>query len=173
MVDDADALKSRGVVFRSKWRGRQLIFRANPPTNFAAIRLERKGVETTEVKDSEGMPPVKEVIHFAQFLVRSQTFYVSSLSAALVNLKPILPGHSLVIPRRVVVRFADLSAAEVPLLSALYAVTDCRLRIYFAGLIEEEEWKLIVVCRKLAKFWRKRINAPHSQSQFRHRPLIS
>jgi len=115
------------------------------------------------------MSPVKETIHFAQFLVTSQTFYVSSLSAALVNLKPILPGHSLVISRRVVGRFADLSGAEVPLLSALCAVTECRLRICFAGRAGEA-CRLIVVCRKWEKSWRKRINAPHSQSQFRYQP---
>jgi bis(5'-adenosyl)-triphosphatase len=35
------------------------------------------------------------------------------LSFALVNLKPLLPGHVLVSPRRIVPRFNDLSAAEV------------------------------------------------------------
>lgn len=39
-------------------------------------------------------------------------FYQTPLSFALVNLKPILPGHVLVSPRRVVPRVADLSAAE-------------------------------------------------------------
>jgi bis(5'-adenosyl)-triphosphatase len=38
---------------------------------------------------------------------------MSRLSFALVNLKPLLPGHVLVSPRRVVPRFNDLSAAEV------------------------------------------------------------
>ena len=53
------------------------------------------------------------MVQFAQFVVTGQVFYVTTLSAALVNLKPILPGHSLVIPRRVVPRYADLSVAEV------------------------------------------------------------
>ena len=53
------------------------------------------------------------VIQFAQFVVTTQVFYVSKLSAALVNLKPILPGHSLVIPRRNVPRYTDLSSEEV------------------------------------------------------------
>ena len=52
-------------------------------------------------------------IHFAQFVVTTQVFYTTRLCAALVNLKPILPGHSLVIPRRVVPRYADLSLDEV------------------------------------------------------------
>ena len=40
-------------------------------------------------------------------------FHLTHLSFALVNLKPLLPGHVLVSPRRVVPRFNDLSAAEV------------------------------------------------------------
>ena len=55
------------------------------------------------------MPPQ----HFAAFNVDSQVFLRTTLSCALVNLKPIIPGHVLVIPRRVVSRFADLSTAEV------------------------------------------------------------
>jgi bis(5'-adenosyl)-triphosphatase len=38
---------------------------------------------------------------------------LTRLSIAIVNLKPLLPGHVLVSPRRVVARFNDLSAAEV------------------------------------------------------------
>jgi bis(5'-adenosyl)-triphosphatase len=40
-------------------------------------------------------------------------FYLSRLSFAIVNLKPLLPGHVLVSPRRVVPRFNDLSDTEV------------------------------------------------------------
>ena len=60
------------------------------------------------------MPP-SQAIKFAQFIVTSQVFHTTKLCAAMVNLKPILPGHSLVIPKRVVPRYADLSADEVPL----------------------------------------------------------
>jgi len=42
-----------------------------------------------------------------------QVFHVTPLSYALVNLKPLLPGHVLVSPLRVVPRFNDLSTAEV------------------------------------------------------------
>jgi bis(5'-adenosyl)-triphosphatase len=42
-----------------------------------------------------------------------QVFHLTRLSFAIVNLKPLLPGHVLVSPRRVVPRFNDLSAAEV------------------------------------------------------------
>ena len=59
------------------------------------------------------MSPKAQVVQFAQFVVTTQVFYATKLSAALVNLKPILPGHSLVIPKRVVPRYTDLSPDEV------------------------------------------------------------
>ncbi|KAL5119362.1 Dinucleoside triphosphate hydrolase [Pleosporales sp. CAS-2024a] len=59
------------------------------------------------------MPLTHEAMHFGSFVVTAQVFHRSRLSFALVNLKPLLPGHVLVSPRRVVPRFNDLSAAEV------------------------------------------------------------
>jgi bis(5'-adenosyl)-triphosphatase len=41
-----------------------------------------------------------------------QVFYATPLSFALVNLKPLLPGHVLISPHRVVPRFTDLTPAE-------------------------------------------------------------
>ncbi|XP_020680828.1 uncharacterized protein LOC110098352 [Dendrobium catenatum] len=42
----------------------------------------------------------------------SEVFYSTKLSYALVNLRPLLPGHVLVCPRREVKRFVDLTADE-------------------------------------------------------------
>ncbi|XP_030471421.1 bifunctional bis(5'-adenosyl)-triphosphatase/adenylylsulfatase FHIT-like isoform X2 [Syzygium oleosum] len=42
----------------------------------------------------------------------AEVFYTSSLSFAMVNLRPVLPGHVLICPRREVKRFVDLSADE-------------------------------------------------------------
>lgn len=42
-----------------------------------------------------------------------KVFHLTPLSFGLINLKPLLPGHVLVSPRRVVPRFSDLSRAEV------------------------------------------------------------
>ena len=42
-----------------------------------------------------------------------KVFHLTPLTFALVNLKPILPGHVLVIPRRIAPRLSDLSHAEV------------------------------------------------------------
>eukprot|EP00742_Colponemidia_sp_Colp-10_P006920 GILJ01007423.1.p1 GENE.GILJ01007423.1~~GILJ01007423.1.p1 ORF type:complete len:193 (-),score=25.04 GILJ01007423.1:252-764(-) len=43
----------------------------------------------------------------------NEVFFNSSKSFGLVNLKPIVPGHVLVLPNRVVARFADLEQDEV------------------------------------------------------------
>lgn len=52
-------------------------------------------------------------ILFSTFDVTRQSFFRTSLSFAIVNLKPIVPGHVLVCPMRVVKRFADLTVDEV------------------------------------------------------------
>ncbi|KAF8527418.1 HIT-like protein [Hysterangium stoloniferum] len=50
---------------------------------------------------------------FSTIDVTRQAFYRSALSYAIVNLKPIVPGHVLVIPTRPVERLADLTQDEV------------------------------------------------------------
>ena len=46
--------------------------------------------------------------------LRHQIFHTTPLTFALVNLKPLLPGHVLVVPRRVAAtRFKDLRGDEV------------------------------------------------------------
>lgn len=52
------------------------------------------------------------MVKFGPFTVTNQVFYRTKFSFALVNLKPILPGHVLVCPRRVTSRVLDLSPAE-------------------------------------------------------------
>lgn len=53
-------------------------------------------------------------LKFSSFDVTKQVFFQTSHSFAIVNLKPIAPGHVLVIPKRTEAkRFADLSRDEV------------------------------------------------------------
>ncbi|KAL6717126.1 Dinucleoside triphosphate hydrolase [Lecanora helva] len=59
------------------------------------------------------MAQVSNKIYFGHFLVSPQVFHVTPYSFALVNIKPLLPGHVLVCPLRAVPRFADLSKNEV------------------------------------------------------------
>jgi diadenosine tetraphosphate (Ap4A) HIT family hydrolase len=56
----------------------------------------------------------KSTFLFGPFTCKSsQVFYESPLSLCFVNLKPIVPGHVLVIPKRVCPRFADMTSEEV------------------------------------------------------------
>ncbi|ESK92135.1 hit domain protein [Moniliophthora roreri MCA 2997] len=50
---------------------------------------------------------------FSTIEVTRQAFFHSALSFAIVNLKPIVPGHVLVIPTRVVPRLTDLDDHEL------------------------------------------------------------
>ncbi|KAK4274952.1 hypothetical protein QN277_018105 [Acacia crassicarpa] len=43
---------------------------------------------------------------------QSEVFYSTNLSYAMVNLRPLLPGHVLICPKREVKRFVDLTADE-------------------------------------------------------------
>ncbi|CZR62267.1 related to bis(5`-nucleosyl)-tetraphosphatase (asymmetrical) [Phialocephala subalpina] len=54
-----------------------------------------------------------KLIHFGPYEVTDQVFYNTPLCYALVNIKPILPGHVLVIPYRAVRRLTDLTTEEV------------------------------------------------------------
>lgn len=71
---------------------------------------------------------------FGPHLIRqSEVFLTSTLSFAFVNLKPILPGHVLVCPRRIVPRFKDLDNAEVSDLFLLVHKISDRLERIFNG----------------------------------------
>lgn len=59
-------------------------------------------------------PPPQPTVPFGPHpLDRSQLFATTPLSFAFVNLKPIVPGHVLISPKRVAPRLADLSPAEL------------------------------------------------------------
>lgn len=46
-------------------------------------------------------------------IIKAQVFYEGNLVYALLNYKPILEGHSLILPKRHVVRFEDLTNEEL------------------------------------------------------------
>ncbi|KAK6521092.1 hypothetical protein TWF506_001326 [Arthrobotrys conoides] len=52
-------------------------------------------------------------LFFGPFKVSTQVFYKTRLSMAIVNIKPILPGHVLVCPQRVVARYKDMTYEEI------------------------------------------------------------
>lgn len=52
-------------------------------------------------------------VYFSKFLVTTQVFYKTRHTFALINLKPLVPGHILIIPLRTqVVRLKDLNHEE-------------------------------------------------------------
>ena len=60
------------------------------------------------------MPPLANTpVFFSHINVTPQVFHRTSLSFALVNLKPLVPGHVLVCPNRPIPRFADLIQPEM------------------------------------------------------------
>ncbi|SCZ92483.1 BZ3500_MvSof-1268-A1-R1_Chr5-2g07901 [Microbotryum saponariae] len=83
------------------------------------------------------MAPAAPLFRFASFSITNQIFYQSSLSLALVNLKPLVPGRFrfadvLVIPKRVVPRFGELTADET---------TDLFLSVQQVARVIEKEYK--------------------------------
>ncbi|KAJ2970031.1 hypothetical protein NUW58_g9820 [Xylaria curta] len=75
----------------------------------------------------------KGPLHFGPFEVTTQTFMTTPLSFALVNLKPLLPGHVLVCPRAPHKRLTDLSPAELTdLFGAVQRVQRMLARYYFS-----------------------------------------
>ncbi|RDL35742.1 uncharacterized protein BP5553_06354 [Venustampulla echinocandica] len=76
----------------------------------------------------------KNLIHFGPFEVTDQVFYNTPLCYALVNIKPILPGHVLVIPHRPAKRLTDLKPDEVTdLFTTVQKVQRMLAREYFGG----------------------------------------
>ncbi|KAE9978069.1 hypothetical protein EG328_001689 [Venturia inaequalis] len=60
------------------------------------------------------MPPnMAKPIYFGPFLVTSQVFHTTPHSFILTNLRPLLPGHTLVCPLRKCQRLSDLTPPEV------------------------------------------------------------
>ncbi|XP_015949325.1 bifunctional bis(5'-adenosyl)-triphosphatase/adenylylsulfatase FHIT [Arachis duranensis] len=55
----------------------------------------------------------KQELKFGPYKIhKSEVFYATNLSYAMVNLRPLLPGHVLICPKREVKRFVDLTAEE-------------------------------------------------------------
>ncbi|GAB1318920.1 Dinucleoside triphosphate hydrolase [Madurella fahalii] len=78
--------------------------------------------------------PPQQPIYFGPFDVTNQVFLTTRHSFALVNLKPLLPGHVLVCPLVPHRRLTDLSAGELTdLMAAVQRVQRMLARQYFAA----------------------------------------
>ena len=77
--------------------------------------LCRSSLEAARILLTPCSPPAQAAEHaFGPYKIRqSEVFAESPLALAFVNLKPVVPGHVLLIPRRVVGRLAELRPAEL------------------------------------------------------------
>ncbi|KAL1892199.1 Dinucleoside triphosphate hydrolase [Sporothrix stenoceras] len=82
-------------------------------------------------------PPEK--IFFGPFDVSTQVFYSTKHSFALVNIKPLMPGHVLVCPKKAYRRLTDMGADEVLDLFASVQVVQRMLAAYYFGEVTARE----------------------------------
>jgi bis(5'-adenosyl)-triphosphatase len=106
------------------------------------IDLNEQGSHTTLQTETlqPAMPQIQipTNLKFGPFSISSQVFHMSRthLSYSLVNLKPILPGHVLVCPVRVVPRISQLSVAETAdLFNTVRVVSRTLERVYSASAL--------------------------------------
>ncbi|KAJ0302452.1 hypothetical protein COL516b_006985 [Colletotrichum fioriniae] len=79
-------------------------------------------------------------IHFGPFEVTNQVFYKTAHSFALINLKPLLPGHVLVCPLQPHKRLTDLQPAEVTdLFTTTQLIQKMLARRYFSRTTSASE----------------------------------
>ena len=79
-------------------------------------------------------PPLRPPFFFGKFpLLESQIFFESLLSLAITNVCPTVPGHVLVVPKRVTGRLSSLSTAEVLDLFSAVSVVGPVVERHFAG----------------------------------------
>lgn len=75
-------------------------------------------------------------ITFGKYNVTSQVFLLTPKSYGIVNLRPLVPGHVLICPRRYVRRFSQLEAEEVTdLFQAVHLVSKAVEKYYKADAI--------------------------------------
>ncbi|KAN0104684.1 HIT-like protein [Hyaloscypha variabilis] len=73
-----------------------------------------------------------ELTYFGPYEITTQVFYNTPHSYCLVNIKPLLPGHVLVISNRMVPRLTDLTATEVTdLFTTVQKVEKMLAKVYF------------------------------------------
>ncbi|OIW32081.1 HIT-like protein [Coniochaeta ligniaria NRRL 30616] len=82
-------------------------------TSLSISSLSPKLIHQTTVRRLRMTSSTNRSIRFGGFEVTKQVFLTTPLSFALVNLKPLLPGHVLVCPLTPHVRLTDLSPAEL------------------------------------------------------------
>ena len=84
---------------------------------------------STSVSNSGYLP---SPLFFGPFEInKNQVFYHSEHVVGIVNLKPLVPGHVLIIPKRIVGRVADLNSPELQDLFATVQIVGPKLEEHF------------------------------------------
>ncbi|VAI30195.1 unnamed protein product [Triticum turgidum subsp. durum] len=97
----------------SALRSRALLLPLTPPPRTATLR-RRTWLRATSSLSSPPSPEMEASAYkFGPYRIDArEVFHATPLSYAMVNLRPLLPGHVLVCPKREVKRFTDLSTDE-------------------------------------------------------------
>ncbi|XP_044948287.1 bifunctional bis(5'-adenosyl)-triphosphatase/adenylylsulfatase FHIT-like [Hordeum vulgare subsp. vulgare] len=99
----------------SALRSRALLLPLTPPPRTRTATLRRHTWPRATSSLSSPPPPEMEAstYKFGPYRIDArEVFHATPLSYAMVNLRPLLPGHVLVCPKREVKRFTDLSTGE-------------------------------------------------------------
>ncbi|KAA8571877.1 hypothetical protein EYC84_001831 [Monilinia fructicola] len=80
---------------------------------FSKVRLQGSPFRNFQHRTMSSSTSSNQLIHFGKFEVTDQVFHKSTHCYCLVNIKPILPGHVLVIPYKQHPRMTDLSPHEL------------------------------------------------------------
>lgn len=105
------SLASRGVA---RPQHNTVLNGSNINVSRGAFRRRRHFTTSDVVVGHGGSATVGEMCYdFGPIRIpRTQVFAETALSVGIVNLKPVVPGHVLIVSRRVVPRFADLTPEE-------------------------------------------------------------
>lgn len=97
-------------------------------------RPDAAAMEEQAASETPPQHMTTEKILFSKFAVDSQVFFKSRLTYGLVNIKPLVPGHVLVVPLRTsVLRFGDLTADEAQdYMASLQTIQRLISRVYRA-----------------------------------------
>ena len=102
----------------------------------AFVGLIRTGAPSASLLGMSPAPSTDDTMPFlfGKFAIASShVFYRSALSAAFVNLRPIVPGHVLVVPQRIVARLDELTEDEyIDMWTSVRVVQDILKRHYQA-----------------------------------------